>query len=79
MPHATIKLWPGKSEAQKEQLAAKITEAIVETLESKEESVSVTIVEVEKENWGNDVYKPDIMENEAYLYKKPGYQMTFDA
>lgn len=32
MPHVIVKLWPGKSERQKQELADKITRAIMDTL-----------------------------------------------
>jgi len=78
MPHATIKLWPGKTEEQKQLLAARITEVITETLEGKKESVSVSIIEVEPEKWGAEVYKKDIIDGKDSLYKEPGYQMTIE-
>jgi 4-oxalocrotonate tautomerase len=33
MPHVIVKLWPGKSERQKTQLAQEITEAVMKVLE----------------------------------------------
>src|SRR2546430_7699221 len=35
MPHVIVKLWPGKSEQQKQKLADKITQAIGEMLDRK--------------------------------------------
>ena len=32
MPHVIVKLWPGKSEEQKKQLAEKITQAVMSVL-----------------------------------------------
>lgn len=40
MPHVIVKLWPGKSEKQNAQLAAKITEDVMNVLNYGEESVS---------------------------------------
>ena len=75
MPHVIVKLWPGKSEQQKQQLADAITKNVMSVLHYGEESVSVAIEEVKSENWAEQVYKPDIVNNPRNLYKKPGYTM----
>ncbi len=46
MPHVIVKLWPGKSEEQKRQLAGKITKDVMEALNYGEESVSVSMEEI---------------------------------
>ena len=46
MPHVIVKLWPGKSEQQKEKLADEITKAVMTTLKYGEESVSGGFEEV---------------------------------
>lgn len=74
MPHVIVKLWPGKSEAQKARLAEQIVEAFVSTMQSKEASISVAIEEVQPQDWTEQVWKPDIAPNMAALYKKPGYE-----
>lgn len=33
MPHVTVKLWPGKSEAQKRRLSDEITAGVMQTLD----------------------------------------------
>ncbi len=73
MPHVIVKLWPGKSEAQKSELADAITQDVMRVLRYGEESVSVAFEEVEPEDWGDRVYKPDILEKWDTVYKKPGY------
>ncbi|MDY6905574.1 MAG: tautomerase family protein [Thermodesulfobacteriota bacterium] len=75
MPHIIVKLWPGRSEDQKQQLAGKIAEDVRNTLECKEESISVAIEEIEQADWKEKVYQPDILTNIEKLYKKPGYSM----
>ena len=60
MPHVIVKLWPGKSEAQKKNLVEEVTKAVMSTLNYGEESVSVGIEEVEPQYWTEKVYKPDI-------------------
>jgi 4-oxalocrotonate tautomerase len=73
MPHISVKLYPGKSDQQKEQLAEQIVKDVVAILESKEEAVSLTIEEINPEDWPEKVYKPDILDSSGKLYKKPGY------
>jgi 4-oxalocrotonate tautomerase len=75
MPHVIVKLWPGKSEKQKAQLAEAIARDVMEILNYGEESVSVALEEVESQNWAEKVYKPDIKKKWDKLYKKPGYTM----
>ena len=74
MPHVVVKLWPGKSEQQKVQLAEEITKTVMSVLQYGEESVSVAIEEVKPEDWAEKVYKPDIQGKWETLYKKPGYE-----
>ena len=75
MPHVIVKLWPGKSERLKRRLAEAITKDIATILHYGDESVSVALEEVTAAEWGNKVYRPDIVEKAATLYKKPGYDM----
>ena len=76
MPHVIVKLWPGKSEQQKEQLADRITRDVMDVLHYGEESVSVAFEEVKPEDWAERVYKPDIVQKPEQLYKKPGYDLS---
>ena len=45
MPHIIVKLWPGKSEAQKKRLAEEISKDVAAILGYGEESVSVAMRE----------------------------------
>jgi 4-oxalocrotonate tautomerase len=47
----------------------------MEILNYGEESVSVAMEEVKPNDWGERVYKPDIVNNPDRLYKKPGYTL----
>ena len=75
MPHVIVKMWPGKSEKQKTQLAEKIVQDVMEVLDYGEESVSVAIEEVKSRDWAKQVYQAEIKRNWDKLYKKPGYTM----
>ena len=75
MPHVIVKLWPGKSEAQKQCLADKITKDVMDAFNYGEESVSVALEEVRSQDWKQKVYKTDIQDKWDTVYKKPGYEM----
>ena len=75
MPHVIVKLWPGKSEQQKRRLAEAIGRDVATVLDYGDESVSVALEEVTPAEWAEKVYRPDIVEKAATLYKKPGYTM----
>ena len=75
MPHVVVKLWPGKSEQQKTQLAEAITKDVMEIFNYGDESVSVAMEEIPAADWKDNVYKLDILDHPERLYKKPGYKM----
>jgi 4-oxalocrotonate tautomerase len=75
MPHVIVKLWPGKSEAQKARLAEKITRDVIEVLDDADESVSVAIEEIKSSDLAKRVYQPESKGKWDTLYKKPGYTM----
>ena len=67
MPHVIVKLWPGKSEKQKQALADGVTKAVMASLGYGADAVSVSLEEVAPGDW------PDIINGPGKLYKKPGY------
>jgi 4-oxalocrotonate tautomerase len=73
MPHIIVKLWPGKSENQKKELADAITKDVMRIFDYDEDAVSVAMDEVSASDWKEKVYKEDIIANSDKLYKKPGY------
>lgn len=73
MPHVIVKLFPGRSEQQKAQLAEKIAQDVVAIAKCQEQSVSVSFEEINPEEWTEKVYKPDILEKPDLLYRRPGY------
>ncbi len=73
MPHIIVKLYPGRSEQQKTQLVETIAKDVVAIIRCEEKSVSVAIEEIKPEEWVETVYKPDILNKQETLYKKPGY------
>jgi 4-oxalocrotonate tautomerase len=73
MPHVIVKLHSGRSEQQKAALAEALTKAVMTTLNSAADSVSVGIEDVAPTNWTEQVYRPDILGKRETIYKKPGY------
>ncbi|MFC5357991.1 tautomerase family protein [Azospirillum himalayense] len=73
MPHVIVKLWPGKSEAQKRDLSDAIVRDVTRILNYGEESVSVGFEEVAPGEWNAQVYGPDIQDKWGTLVKRPGY------
>ena len=72
MPHVIVKLYPGRTEAQKTRLADEITKALMEVANASEASISVGIEDVRPEDWDETVHKPDILGKADTLYRKPG-------
>ncbi|KWV52829.1 4-oxalocrotonate tautomerase [Bradyrhizobium macuxiense] len=73
MPHVIVKMHSGRSEQMKTALAETLTKAVMDTLGSGEESVSVAIEDIQPKDWTEQVYKPDIIAKPRSIYKKPGY------
>ena len=74
MPHFQIKLLEGKSEEQKQKLAAEVIKAAQSVVGFGEESYSVSIEEYTLNEWKTKVYPNDIIAKEKVLYKKTGYK-----
>ena len=73
MPHIAVKMFPGRTEAQKQEFAAKVVEAAMSVFGSSASSLSVAITEVEPSDWDAKVYDPEIAAAGSDLYKRPGY------
>jgi 4-oxalocrotonate tautomerase len=75
MPHIIVKLWKGKTEAQKKKLAEELTKTAMSVIGYGEESFSVAIEDIDPNDWKEKVYQPDIIKQKEKLYKEPGYKM----
>ncbi len=51
MPIIRVEMWPGRTHAQKAELARRITEAVVEVARTTPEATIVVFQDVAKENW----------------------------
>jgi 4-oxalocrotonate tautomerase len=72
MPHIHVKI-VGKTGEEKVRLAEEITKAVISAVQASEANISVSIEDIEKSEWVEKVYKPDILGRAGQLYKKPGY------
>lgn len=75
MPRVVIKMFPGRTQEQKEKLSKLITQAVMESIGVEEKSISIAVEEVPREDWVEQVYKPDIEGKADTLLKKPGYNI----
>jgi len=66
-------MYAGRSNEQKTRLAEEITRAVMKVTGNQEQSVLVSIEDVQPSDWTEKVYKTDILNNWDKLYKKPGY------
>jgi len=69
MPHVIVKLYPGRTEEQKKKLAEKITLAVIDAVNVPEDSISIGIEEIPKEQWDEAVKKPDIIAKQKTIYR----------
>ncbi|GAB6037559.1 tautomerase PptA [Fundidesulfovibrio butyratiphilus] len=75
MPHISVKLFPGRSEAVKQRLADALVKDVIEIVGCDEASASLTIEEISSGAWKEKVYEPDVRAKKDQLYKKPGYSL----
>jgi 4-oxalocrotonate tautomerase len=73
MPHVIVKLLAGRTDQQKARIAEEVAKAIMTSTGNGENAVSVAIEDVERKDWTEQVYQPDIVGNWDRLFKKPGY------
>jgi 4-oxalocrotonate tautomerase len=73
MPHVIVKLYAGRSDEQKLKIAEEVTRALMAAAGSSEDSISVSVEDVEPADWAETVYRPEIVEKAVTVFKKPGY------
>lgn len=73
MPHISVKLWPGKTTAQKQALSDAIVENVKTIFGSADESVSVAFEVIQPDDWSSHVYEAEIQAKWDMLTKQPGY------
>lgn len=75
MPHIVVKMYAGRSDAEKQKLAEAITHAAMNVTGNTNESFSVKIEDVDPKDWAEKVYRQEILPDMENLVKKPGYTM----
>ena len=75
MPHVSVKMYPGRSEKEKAELAETIVQDINDIIGAGRSSISVAIEDISPQEWKEKVYQPEIIEKSDKLYIKPGYSM----
>jgi 4-oxalocrotonate tautomerase len=73
VPHVIVKLWPGKSDHQKQRLSDAIVRDVAGIFHYDDESVSVAFEEIAPGEWSERVFNPDILGKWDSLTKEPGY------
>jgi 4-oxalocrotonate tautomerase len=66
-------MYPGRSEDVKQQLADAIVRNVLSVVQCDEKWISVVVEEIDSAEWPEKVYKPEILDKQDSLYKKPGY------
>ena len=55
MPHISIKMYPGRTEEVKKDLAEKTKDFICQEMNMEEKYISVSVEEIEKDKWNEEV------------------------
>jgi 4-oxalocrotonate tautomerase len=63
MPHVSVKMYPGRSEKEKTELAEAIVQDVIEIIGAGRHSISVAIEEIPPQEWKERVYEPEIIKN----------------
>lgn len=75
MPHVSVKMYPGRSEKEKAELAEAIAQDVIDIIGAGRGSISVAIEDIAPQDWKEKVYDPEIKQKSDKLYIKPGYAM----
>lgn len=75
MPHISVKMYPGRSEKEKAELAEAIAQDAMDVISVGRSSISVAIEDIPPQEWKEKVYDPEIIGKSDNLYIKPGYSM----
>ena len=73
MPHVIVKMYAGRTDEQKKDLAAAIARSLTEIAGATEANVSVAVEDFDPDEWPEAVYRPDILEYPGTLIRRPGY------
>jgi len=72
MPLITVKMWTGRSEEMKKTAADAILQAAVEAMGAPATSFTIIMEDVPKEDWEEQVVKPEIEPKADLVYIREG-------
>ncbi|MCH5162947.1 MAG: tautomerase family protein [Clostridiales bacterium] len=73
MPHISIKMLEGRTQAQKEKLAHDLVEVLSRDIGASTHWITCTVEDYDAEQW-QDVFKTEIADKpDAVVFKKPEY------
>ncbi|HEY8419083.1 MAG TPA: tautomerase family protein [Clostridia bacterium] len=72
MPHISVKMLKGRTDAQKQKLAVALKDALKEALGCSEKHISVSIQDYTAQEW-QDEFKKEITDNMENVWIKPQY------
>ena len=72
MPHVSIKMVKGRTEAQKDAAAAAVKEALIKSLGAPDAVISVSVEDFTPQQW-QDVFKAEITDKPSTLRIAPQY------
>jgi len=73
MPHIIVKMYPDRTPAEKADMARRLALDLQDNMGYAFDNVSVSVVEIEPDQWMQAVYEPDIANAVDVLVKRPGY------
>ncbi len=73
MPHIVVKMYKGRTNEQKSELAKALVETAVKVTGRGAEHFSVAVEDYDPEIWTEEVYDKEIVEKIDTVYVKPGY------
>ena len=73
MPHIEIKMYPGRSEEVKKDIAEKTRDFLAKEMNMETKFFSVSVKEIEKEQWQEEVVEEEVVE------KTPKEEMYVEA
>jgi 4-oxalocrotonate tautomerase len=72
MPHISVKMLKGRSDAQKEKLALELKNTLKQVLGASDKYISVSIQDYTAEEW-QEQFKQEISDNMQNVWIKPEY------
>jgi len=72
MPHISLKMLKGRSEEQKKKAVEAVSEALIRSLGVSDAYITVSVEDFTAEEW-QKVFREEVTDKPASLYKQPGY------